>query len=224
LSLDLGHQTAVLRFQRIEPLAHHRVGFGIELAKSQVLQLLTHFVHAHATGERRINIERLLGTAPARLRRHVGQRAHVMQPVGELDQQHPNVVGNGQQEPAQVLGLLRLLGDKVELLELGETFDQAADVAAEHLVDLCPGRGRILDGVMQQRRGDGGIIELEIGEDRRDFERMRKIGVTRGSFLLAVRLHGVHISAVEKRLARIRIIAFHALDQIVLPHHLRLQR
>ena len=117
-----------LRLQRVEALGDHLIGFRIELAERQVLELLAHLVHAHAAGERRIDVERLLGDAPARLRRHVRERAHVVQAVGELDQQHPHVVGDRQQELAQVLRLLGLLGDQVELLELGQALDQRADV------------------------------------------------------------------------------------------------
>ena len=106
-----------------------------------------------------------------------------MQPVGELDQQHPHVVGDREQELAQVLGLLGLLGDEVEPLQLGQALDQRADLAAEHLVDLGAGRRRVLDRVVQQRRRDGGVVELEVGEDRRDFERMGEIGVARGALL-----------------------------------------
>ena len=224
LLLDLGDQPDVARFQRLEPLADDLVGFGIELAERQVLELLAHLVHAHAAGERRIDVERLLGDAAARLRRHVRERAHVVQAVGELDQQHAHVVGDRQQELAQVLRLLRFLGDEVELLELGQALDQRADIVAEHLVDLGAGRGGVLDRVVQQRGGDGRIVELEVGQDRRDFERMREIGIAGGALLLAMRLHGVDIGAVEQRLVGVRIVAAHALDQVVLPHHLRLRR
>ena len=205
-----------------QPLADHLVGVGIELAERQVLELLAHLMHAHAAGERRIDVERLLGGAPARFRRHVRERAHVVQAVGELDQQHPHVVGDRQQELAQVLGLLGLLGDEVELLELGEALDQRADVGAEHLVDLGAGRRGVLDRVVQQRRRDGGIVELEVGQDGGDFERMGEIRIAGGALLLAMRLHGVDIGAVEQRLVGVRVVAPHALDQIVLPHHLRL--
>ncbi len=160
---DLGHQSRVLDLESVEPLAHYRVRLGIELAERQILELFAHLVHAHTSGERRIDIERLLGTAPARFRRHVCERAHVVQAVGELDQQDPDVVCNRQQEPAQVFGLFGLLGDQVELLELGEAFDQRTDVAAEHLVDFGPGRSRVLDRIVQQRCGDRGVVELEIG-------------------------------------------------------------
>ena len=42
------------------------------------------------------------------LGRTVRQRAHVVQPVGELDEQHAHIVGDRQQQLAQVLGLLGL--------------------------------------------------------------------------------------------------------------------
>ena len=42
-------------------------------------------LHAHAPGQRRIDLQRLLADAPPALRLHVLQRAHVVQPVGELD-------------------------------------------------------------------------------------------------------------------------------------------
>ena len=144
-----------------------------------------------------------------------------MQPVGELDQQHAHVVGDREQQLAQVLRLLRLARDEVELLQLGEAVDQRADLRAEHLVDLGAGRAGVLDRVVQQRRGDGGIVELEVGQDRGDFERMGEIGIAGGARLRAMRLHGVDIGAVEQVLVGVRIVGLDPLDQVVLPHHLR---
>ena len=66
LALDLADQVAVALGQRVEPLRHHRVGFRIERAERQILELLAHLLHAHAAGERRIDVERLLGDAAAR--------------------------------------------------------------------------------------------------------------------------------------------------------------
>ena len=119
LRLDLADQIAVTLCERVEPLHHHRIGLGIEGAEGQILQLLAHFLHAHAAGERRIDVERLLGDSPARFRRHEIQRAHVVQAVGELHQENADVVGNGQQQFAQVLGLLGLSRHKLQPLQLG---------------------------------------------------------------------------------------------------------
>ena len=210
--------------ERQQPLGHDIVGVRIELAERQVLELLAHLLHAHAAGERRIDIERLFRHPPPRLRRHVMQGAHVVQTVGELDEQNAHIVGDGEQQLAQILRLLGFLGDEVELLQLGQALDQHADLLAEQLVDLRARRRRILDGVVQERRGDGRVVELQVGQDRGDFERMRKIRVARGALLLAMRLHGIDIGAVEQRFVGIRIVAADPLDQFVLPHHLRLGR
>jgi chorismate mutase len=88
------------------------------------------------------------------------QRAHVVQPVGELDEQHAHVVGDREQQLAEVLGLLGLLGDEIELLELGEAVDERADLLAEQLIDLGARRLGVLDRVVQERRRDGGVVEL----------------------------------------------------------------
>ena len=224
LAFDLADQVAVAVGQRVEPLHHHRIGFRIERMERQILELLAHLLHTHAAGERRIDIERLLGDAAARGVRHEFQRAHVVQAVGELDQQHADVVGDRQQQLAQVLGLLGLARNQLQPLQLGQSLDQRADLVAEHLVDLGAGRLGVLDGVVQQRGDDGGVVELEAGEDRRDLERMREIGIAGGARLGAVRLHGVDIGAVEQVFVGIGIIRPDAIDQIVLPHHARARR
>ena len=224
LAFDLADQIAVALGQRIQPLHHHRIGFRIERMEREILELLAHLLHAHAAGERRIDVQRLLGDAAARGVRHEFQRAHVVQAVGELDQQHADVVGDRQQKLAQVLGLLGLARDQLQPLQLGEPFDQRADLVAEDIVDLGARRLGILDGVVQQGSDDGGVIELEVGQDRRDFERMREIGIAGRARLRAVRLHGVDIGAVEQVFVGIGIIRADALDQIVLPHHARARR
>ena len=184
--------------QRLEPLAQDLIGVGIELAERQILELLAHLLHTHAAGERRIDLERLVGGAAARRRRLIFERAHIVQAIGELDQQHAHVVGDGKQKLAQVLGLLGFLGDEIEPLQFGQALDQKPDLMAEQAVDLGARGVGILDRVVQQRGRDGGVVELEPGEDGGDFERMRDIGIAGGALLLAMRAHGIDIGAVEQ--------------------------
>ncbi len=217
LLLDFGDPTLAAGSQRLQPLGDNLVGVGIELAERQVLELFPHLLHAHAAGERRIDVERLLCRHAARLGRAVFERAHVVQPVGKLDQQHTHVVGDGQQKLAQVFGLLGLFGDEVELFQLGQTFDQGADVAAEQAVDLGAGGVGILDGIVQQRGSDGGVVEVKIGEDGGNLERMREIRIARGALLLTMRPHRVDIGAIEQILVGLRIVLLDAVDQLELP-------
>ena len=156
--LDLADHAAVLFENPRQPLGHRPVGFGIDVAEAQFLQFLAHALHAHAPGERRIDLHRLLGDAQALFLGHVVQRAHVVEAVGELDQENADILGDRQQQLAQILRLLRLLRDQVELLQLGQALDQLAEIGTEQFVDLGPRRRRVLDRVVQERNRDGRLV------------------------------------------------------------------
>ena len=81
-------------------------------------------------------------------------------------------------------------------------------------ISLARGVG-ILDGVVQQRRGDGGVVEPHLGEDGGDFERMGEEGRAGRPLLVAMRLHGIDIGAVEQRLVGVGLVALHPLDQLI---------
>jgi hypothetical protein len=123
--------------QLLEPLGDRIIGFGLELLEGERLHLLHELVHADPLGERRIDIHRLARDAAALLRiLDVMERAHVVQPVGQLDQQHADVVGHREQEFAQILGGALILALRFDLGELGHAVDQPRDAGAEQLLDL----------------------------------------------------------------------------------------
>ena len=111
------------------------------------------------------------------------KRAHVVQPVGELDQQHADVVAQREQELAEILGGALVFRLRLDLAELGDAVDQPGDVLAEQPLDLLGGGERVLDRVVEDRGGDRLVVELEVGEDARDFDRMAEIGIARGALL-----------------------------------------
>ena len=150
------------------------------------------------------------------------KRAHIVEPIGKLDQQDTHVAGDCKEQPAQVFRLLGFFGDEVEFLELGKSLHKCPDVPAEHLVDLGAGRFRVLNRIVHEGSSDGRVVELEVGQDRGHFERMRELRIPRGPRLLAVGAHGVDVGPVEKGLVRCRIVTLHALNELVLPHHMRL--
>ena len=195
------------------------IGVRHQGAKREVLELVAHALHAHAAGERGIDVERVLGDSGALVLRHELEGAHVVQAVGELDQEHAGVVGDGEQQLAEILGLLGVPGDEVELAELGQAVDQPADLLAEHLVDVLARDRRVLDRVVQHRRHDRRVVDLELGQDRGDLERMGEIGIAGRALLAAMRLHREHIGAIQQILVGARIVAADPLDQFVLPHH-----
>ena len=80
-------------------------------------------------------------------------------------------------------------------------------------------RERVLDRVVEDRGGDGLVVELEVGEDPRDLDRMAEIGVARGALLGAVRLHREDVGAIDQPLVRVGIVGADLLDQFVLSQH-----
>ena len=212
---------AILDLHRLETRHDELVGVWHQAAEGEVFEFIAHALHAHTAGKRSVDVERVLGDAGALGVRHELEGAHVVQAVGELDQEHARVIGNGEQELAEILRLLGVLGDEVEPAELGQAVDQPPDLLAERLVDLFAGDRRVFDRVVQHRRRDGGVIDLELGQNGRHLERMGEIRIAGGALLAAVRLHREHIGAVQQILVGVRIVAANPLHQFVLPHHRR---
>ena len=223
LAFDVADELAIVRLEIVEPRLDHGVGFGHQGLESQILQLVAHMLHAHAPGERGIDVQRFLRHPGPLLRGHEMQGAHVVQAIRELDEQHPHILGDGQQQLAKIFRLFGALGDEIQLLELGQAIDQARDLGAEEMLDLLLRGGGVLDRVVQDRSHDGGVVKPEVGEDGGDFERMGEIRIARRSLLLTMSLHGVDIGAVQQIFVGVRIVAPHAVNQIVLTHHLRIE-
>ena len=162
----------------------------MQVLEGQLLQLAVERVQAEPVRDRRVDLERLARDAPALLRIDRVQRAHVVQPVGELDQDDAHVARHRQQHLAEVLGL-RLLGrGELELVELGDAVDQVGDDGAEALDQLLLGDARVLEHVVQQRGLDRVGVELPVGEDLGDGERVRDVGLAAAAELAEVRIVG----------------------------------
>ena len=65
-------------------------GRGVD-DRGEILEVPLHFRHAQSVSNGRVDLERLTRDPPPRLGLHVLERQHVVQPVGELDQNHAHV-------------------------------------------------------------------------------------------------------------------------------------
>ena len=81
--------------------------------------------------ERRVDLEGLLGLLDLLLLGHRAERAHVVQAVGELDQDDPDVRGHRDHHLAVVLGLRLVARLERDPGQLGHAVDQAGDLVAE---------------------------------------------------------------------------------------------
>ena len=122
-----------------------------------------------------------------------------MQAVGQLDEHDADVVHHGQHHLAHVLGLRLFRRGEVDLADLGDALDDVRDLLAELGLDLVDGDRGVFDGVVQQAGGDGRGVELHLGQDGRDLQRMRQVGLARFARLAFVVLLGKFVGFFDGR-------------------------
>ena len=98
-----------------------------------------------------------------------------MEPVGELDQDDPDVLGHRQQHLPDVLGLLLLVAVGAELGQLRHAVDELGDLGPELLLDVGQAELGVLGDVVEQRRLDGDRVDAELGQDLGRGDRMRDV-------------------------------------------------
>ena len=215
-------QVGALLLQEGQARADAFARLGLQLGEGQILELVLDLVHAHALGERGINLHRLARDALAgRLVFQIVQRPHVVEPVRELHQQDADIVGHRQDQLAEILRLLGLVGLQFEARELGDAVDEPRDLRSEPLLDILERCERVLDRVVQQPGHDRRAVELHPRQDAGDLDRMGKVGIARGAQLRAMGLHRKDVSLVERVLVNRRVIGFDPLDELELAHHRR---
>ena len=102
------------------------IRFGIEVAQREILEIPLDLPDAQAMRDRRVDLDRLARDRLLLRRRQARQRAHVVQAVGQLDDDDADVLGHRHEHLAQVLDLrvfLRLVRDA---RQLGDAVDEAA--------------------------------------------------------------------------------------------------
>ena len=118
------------------------------------------------------------------------ERAHVVQAVGELDQDDPDVVRHRQEHLPDVLGLLLLVAVGAELRELGDAVDEVRDLGPEAVLDVGEAVLGVLGDVVEQRRRRGDRVDAEVGEDLGRGDRVGDVRLARGADLARVGLDG----------------------------------
>ncbi len=129
-------------------------------------------------GQRRVDVERLLGRPALLPLGHHGDGPHVVEPVGQLDDEDPPVVGHGHEHLAHRGGLLGLLGVELQPVELGDPVDDGRRPRGRTPRSTSlEGEPGVLDGVVQQRGGHRPGVEAEVGHDAGHRHRVGDVGL-----------------------------------------------
>src|ERR1043165_1918011 len=150
-ALEEGFVFRTTFFQLFGELA---IVFRVQVAKREILELAAQFTHSEPMRDRREDLHRLFGDTLALLGVEVLKRAHVMQAVGEFDEDNAYVVDHRQQHLAHVLGLLFLARDVTDLRDLRETVDEVRYLFPEVTADRFEIDERVFDNIVQETRRD----------------------------------------------------------------------
>ena len=196
---------------------HVGVGGRVEVAERGILELDLHPVDAEPVGERRVDVERLGGDARPALVRHVVEGAEVVEPVGQLDEHHPDVARHGDDELAHVLGLRLFARLELQLGELGQAANEEGDLVSELGLDLVQRRVGVFDRVVKEGRAEAVDIELEVGGDAGNLDRVDDVGVAALALLPLMLGHRETEGAVEECEVGTGVIAPHLPHNLVIP-------
>ncbi len=146
-----------------------------------------------------INIEGFLGDGLAPLLGHGADGAHVVEAIGEFNDDDANIAGHGEEHFAEALGLAVFAVGETDFAEFGDAVNATCDVFAEFFANFFEFDRRVFDDVVQQAGFNADEIHLHVGQDVGDSERMGDVGFARFAFLGAVLLGGKPIGEVERR-------------------------
>ena len=212
--LHLREKDFALLAARVDRFFDLLVTDGIEEAEAQVFEFAANFSHAEAVGDRSVNFQSFFGDLVLAIGLKMLQRAHVVQPIGQLDEHDADVVDHREHHLAQIFGLLLLAGGEVDFADFGDAFDDVGDLLAEFLANVDDRDRSIFDGIVEQSGGDGDRIHLHFGQDESNFERMDQIRLARGAGLAFVVLQGVVVGFLDDREIVLRTVFLHPLHQV----------
>ena len=124
------------------------VKLWVKGGKAQILQLPLDGVHAQAVGQRSENLKGLLGDTVLLVGTQKPQRAHIVQPICQLDDENSNISAHRDNHLANGLSLRRI--PILDLVKLGDPINEEGDFFTEIGSELFVGVGSVLDGVMQE--------------------------------------------------------------------------
>ena len=118
--------------------------------------------------------------------RHGGDGSHVVQAVGQLDDEDAKVLGHGDQHLAHRGRLLGLLRVELDSLELGDAIDNGGNLGTEFTFDIGHRDLGVFDRVVKECGGHGRLVEADVGHDLGHGDRVVDVALTAFASLLGV--------------------------------------
>ena len=197
----------------------HRLDLGVlawmQRLEREVLELPLERVDAEPVRERRVHLERLARLLRLLLLPLVLDRPHVVEAVGELDEDDADVLRHRDDHLPVVLGLGLLAALEADPRQLRDALDELRDLGAELGAELLEVGVRVLDDVVQERGRDRLLVEMELRADARDAERVMDELLAGAACLARVRALGELERPPEQLLVDVRVVRLDLGDQLL---------
>ena len=171
----------------------------VQVLKAQALQFDLEPIDAQAVGDGRIDIQGLSGDSGALFGRHGAEGSHIVQPIGQLDENDAYVLDHGQHHLAKAFGLRLGARTELDLVELADAVDEPGDLRAKLGLDVVESGTGILDNVVQDSGGYRLRVEAHVGKRLRHRDRVRDVRLARLACLPCMR-RGAKFIGLENRL------------------------
>ena len=196
------------------------VGIGLQVEEGQVLELPLDRAHAQAVGQRRVYVHGLARLKQTAVLAQGGKRAHVMQAVGEFDDDDADVLGHGKEHLAQREGLLLVHAVDFDVGELGHAIDELGHRIAKQAGNIGKRGLGILDGIVQQRGAHHIAVHLEVGQNDSYLDGMVNVHLARAPLLVAVLLGSKAVGLLHLgEVVRVHIFEAQTLQLVVAIRH-----
>ena len=204
---------------RLDAAAQRLVAFRLEVAETELLELVLHLAHPQPVGDGGVDVERLLRDLDPAILGQVVQRPHVVKPVGQLHEDDPDVIHHRQQHLAEVLGLPLLARRERDGADLGHALDDVRDLGAEQLLDALDGGQGVLDDVVEEAGGDGDRVQPQVGQEVGDLKRVHHVGLARMAHLSLVLEGREDVGAAEQLEVGLGVVRPDLFEQVLEANH-----
>ena len=128
----------------------HGIAARMQGFERQILQFAVHMVQPEPVGNRRVHFQRFGGDAHAAALAFRAQRPHIVQPVGQLDNDDAHVFGHSQNQLAETFGLLLGFVVVFQVFQFGQPVHHFGDGVAELFRHFAFGNVRVFQHIVHQ--------------------------------------------------------------------------
>ena len=172
-------------------LPHQVIVFlRVQVMKTEILQFPLNVVNSQTVSQGRIDFNGFLGNALLLFPAEYTKGTHIVEAVRQLDDNHPDILGHGQEHFTEIFQLLVFLVLVVELGEFCHPVHQESHLFAKHHLNVFQRIFRILHHIVEESGHNALGIHFQLRQNVGHRQGMDNIGLTGGPDLGRMGLAG----------------------------------